>query len=158
VYLVRKIGGVDDGKLYAMKVIRKSKKLKKKDIQRMKTERNVLEKAGCSRFLVRLHYAFQTDRHLHLVMGEYIKLYTLLENRCNSMCKVLIALRILYPMAGTIQCSLLNHLTVSSLLQSFTLQLHCCQVACTAHYSPQIMSCSRKECESCGVARFRKWK
>jgi serine/threonine protein kinase len=106
VYLVRKRGGVDDSKLYAMKVVIKSKKLKKKDIERMKTERNVLEKAGRSPFLVRLHYAFQTDTHLHLVMGEYI----LLENRCNSMCKVLIALQILYPMAGTIQCFCISFL------------------------------------------------
>jgi ribosomal protein S6 kinase alpha-5 len=119
VYLVRKRGGVDDGKLYAMKVVIKSKTLKKKDIERMKTERNVLEKAGRSPFLVRLHYAFQTDTDLHLVMGEYIKLYTLLENRCNSTCKVLIALRILYPMAGTIQCFCILFLWTLSIVLVF---------------------------------------
>jgi ribosomal protein S6 kinase alpha-5 len=74
---VRKTGGVDNGRLYAMKVLKKSVKPKEKE--RIIAERDILEKAGGCPFLVGLHYAFQTRTHLHLVMGEYIKLYTLLQ-------------------------------------------------------------------------------
>jgi serine/threonine protein kinase len=52
----------------------------------VKTERDVLEKAGGSPFFVRLHYAFQSDTHLHLVM-DYKKdgdLFNLLQ-RLNKL-------------------------------------------------------------------------
>jgi hypothetical protein len=60
-----------------MKVLKKSAKLKEKE--RMRMECDILKKPGGCLFLVGLHYAFQTRTHLHLVMGEYIKLYTLLQ-------------------------------------------------------------------------------
>lgn len=71
VFLVRKKGGKDDGKLYAMKVLKKaSVVLKAKTLEHTKTERHVLEAIRSSSFLVTLHYAFQTETKLHLVLGE----------------------------------------------------------------------------------------
>ncbi|XP_054282176.1 ribosomal protein S6 kinase alpha-5-like isoform X2 [Macrosteles quadrilineatus] len=69
VFLVRKKGGVDDGRLYAMKVLKKATIVqKKKTTEHTKTERQVLEAVRQSPFLVTLHYAFQTDAKLHLIL------------------------------------------------------------------------------------------
>lgn len=71
VFLVRKIGGFDHGKLYAMKVLKKASIVQKtKTTEHTKTERQVLEAIRQSPFLVTLHYAFQTDAKLHLILGE----------------------------------------------------------------------------------------
>lgn len=70
VFLVRKIGGADNGKLYAMKVLKKASLVQKtKTTEHTKTERQVLEAVRESPFLVTLHYAFQTDAKLHLILG-----------------------------------------------------------------------------------------
>ena len=72
VFLVRKITGADLGKLYAMKVLKKAAILQKaKTAEHIKTERQVLESIRQIPFLVSLHYAFQSDAKLHLVMGLY---------------------------------------------------------------------------------------
>nr|CAD7428158.1 unnamed protein product [Timema monikensis] len=72
VFLVRKRGGVDDGRLYAMKVLKKATIVqKRKTTEHTKTERQVLEAVRQSPFLVTLHYAFQTDAKLHLILGEF---------------------------------------------------------------------------------------
>ncbi len=72
VFLVRKITGADIGKLYAMKVLKKSAILQKaKTAEHIKTERQVLESIRQIPFLVSLHYAFQSDAKLHLVMGWF---------------------------------------------------------------------------------------
>jgi ribosomal protein S6 kinase alpha-5 len=72
VFLVRKITGADLGKLYAMKVLKKAAILQKaKTAEHIKTERQVLESIRQIPFLVSLHYAFQSDAKLHLVMGEF---------------------------------------------------------------------------------------
>jgi len=72
VFLVRKKGGVDDGRLYAMKVLKKASIVqKKKTTEHTKTERQVLEAVRQSPFLVTLHYAFQTDAKLHLIL-DYV--------------------------------------------------------------------------------------
>ena len=71
VFLVRKVGGHDHGKLYAMKVLKKAAIVqKKKTTEHTKTERQVLEAVRESPFLVTLHYAFQTDAKLHLILGK----------------------------------------------------------------------------------------
>lgn len=71
VFLVRKIGGHDHGKLYAMKVLKKASiAAKQKTLEHTKTERQVLEAVRQSPFLVSLHYAFQTAAKLHLVLGK----------------------------------------------------------------------------------------
>jgi serine/threonine protein kinase len=76
VYLVRKRGGVDDGTLYAMKVMQKDRFIRGKKLRELvMTERRVCEKVGGSPFLAKLQYAFQTDSKLHLILGEYIKYY-----------------------------------------------------------------------------------
>ena len=73
VFLVRKIGGFDHAKLYAMKVLKKAAIVqKKKTTEHTKTERQVLEAVRQSPFLVTLHYAFQTDAKLHLILGTYL--------------------------------------------------------------------------------------
>lgn len=72
VFLVRKISGKDAGKLYAMKVLKKATIVqKKKTTEHTKTERQVLEAVRQSPFLVTLHYAFQTDAKLHLIL-DYV--------------------------------------------------------------------------------------
>lgn len=72
VFLVRKNGGYDHGKLFAMKVLKKGTILQKqKTTEYTLTERQVLERVRQSPFLVTLHYAFQTDAKLHLIL-EYV--------------------------------------------------------------------------------------
>jgi serine/threonine protein kinase len=75
VFKVSKNGGADDGKLYAMKVTKKIDMMKEEDAIQLMIERQVYEKIGDSPFLLRLYYAFQTDRALHLIISEYIKDY-----------------------------------------------------------------------------------
>lgn len=66
VFLVRKITAPDSGILYAMKVLRKAT-LKVRDRERTKMERNILASINHP-FIVRLHYAFQTEGKLYLVL------------------------------------------------------------------------------------------
>ena len=74
VFLVRKLGGSDQGKLYAMKVLKKASIVQKtKTTEHTKTERQVLEVIRQSPFLVTLHYAFQTEAKLHLILGKGTK-------------------------------------------------------------------------------------
>uniref|UniRef100_UPI00398E3FF7 ribosomal protein S6 kinase alpha-5-like n=1 Tax=Pristiophorus japonicus TaxID=55135 RepID=UPI00398E3FF7 len=69
VFLVRKVSGHDTGKLFAMKVLKKASIIQKaKTTEHTKTERQVLEQIRQSPFLVTLHYAFQTDTKLHLIL------------------------------------------------------------------------------------------
>ena len=89
VFLVRKICGADRGSLYAMKVsqgcsswrnsphqlgpqvLKKAVIVRKRKVmEHTLTERSVLEAIRDFPFLVTLHYAFQTDAKLHLIMGE----------------------------------------------------------------------------------------
>lgn len=70
VFLVRKVSGHDAGKPYAMKVLKKATIVQKaKTAEHTRTERQVLEHIRQSPFLVTLHYAFQTDTKLHLILG-----------------------------------------------------------------------------------------
>jgi ribosomal protein S6 kinase alpha-5 len=85
VFLVRKRGGEDDGILYAMKVLNKACIVKKeKTIQHALTERQVLEAVRREPFLVKLHYAFQTDDNLYLILGKYTKLYAWLKRKHHN--------------------------------------------------------------------------
>lgn len=71
VFLVRKVTGSDANRLYAMKVLRKAALVQKeKTAEHTRTERTVLEHVRQSPFLVTLHYAFQTDAKLHLILGR----------------------------------------------------------------------------------------
>lgn len=77
-FLVRKAGGHDAGKLYAMKVLRKAALVQRaKTQEHTRTERSVLELVRQAPFLVTLHYAFQTDAKLHLILGKGRHLPTL---------------------------------------------------------------------------------
>ena len=72
VFLVRKKCGNDHGKLFAMKVLKKAAIVQKaKTTEHTITERSVLEAVRRCPFIVTLHYAFQTDAKLHLIMGKY---------------------------------------------------------------------------------------
>ncbi|KAJ8405177.1 hypothetical protein AAFF_G00321680 [Aldrovandia affinis] len=72
VFLVRKTSGHDEGKLYAMKVLKKAAIVQKaKTAEHTRTERQVLEHIRQSPFLVTLHYAFQTHAKLHLIL-DYV--------------------------------------------------------------------------------------
>ncbi|GAB0096284.1 Non-specific serine/threonine protein kinase [Sergentomyia squamirostris] len=86
VYLVRKRGGVDHNKLYAMKVLKKTNLiLKKKTAEHTRTERQVLEAIKDCPFLIDFHYAFQTDSRLYLII-DYVsggELFTHLYTREN---------------------------------------------------------------------------
>ncbi|XP_063705272.1 ribosomal protein S6 kinase alpha-5-like [Culicoides brevitarsis] len=69
VFLVRKKNGCDQGKLYAMKVIKKAAIIqKKKTAEHIRAERQVLEAVRKCPFLITMHYAFQTESKLHLVL------------------------------------------------------------------------------------------
>ncbi len=69
VMLVRKLNGIDTGRLYAMKILQKIVVVqKRKTTEHTRTERQVLEMVANFPFLVTLHYAFQTDAKLYLVL------------------------------------------------------------------------------------------
>jgi len=57
----------DTGVVYAMKVMNKDDVLKSNQVQRTRTERRVLDVINHP-FIVKLHYAFQTEEKLCLVM------------------------------------------------------------------------------------------
>jgi ribosomal protein S6 kinase alpha-5 len=71
VYLVRKKGSADDGRLYAMKVLEKASVVQENITEYAIIERQVLEAVRHHPFLNTLHYAFQTDSKLYLVL-EYM--------------------------------------------------------------------------------------
>ncbi|XP_004600822.1 ribosomal protein S6 kinase alpha-2 isoform X3 [Sorex araneus] len=66
VFLVRKVRGSDAGQLYAMKVLKKAT-LKVRDRVRSKMERDILAEVSHP-FIVKLHYAFQTEGKLYLIL------------------------------------------------------------------------------------------
>uniref|UniRef100_A0A8W8K257 non-specific serine/threonine protein kinase n=1 Tax=Magallana gigas TaxID=29159 RepID=A0A8W8K257_MAGGI len=71
VFQVRKISGADNGKIFAMKVLKKATIARNaKDTAHTKAERNILE---CVKhpFIVDLIYAFQTGGKLYLIL-EYL--------------------------------------------------------------------------------------
>jgi len=67
VVLVRKKYGETTNGLFAMKVLRKSHLVKRKQIERTKTERRVLSVVDHP-FIMSLHYAFQSSEKLYLVL------------------------------------------------------------------------------------------
>nr|CAH8842034.1 unnamed protein product [Trichobilharzia regenti] len=70
VFLVQKVDGIDQGKLYAMKVLKKARLVcNEKDKAHTVSERNILEILQHP-FLVKLHYAFQNHSNLYIVL-EY---------------------------------------------------------------------------------------
>ncbi|XP_063058765.1 ribosomal protein S6 kinase alpha-1 [Engraulis encrasicolus] len=66
VFLVQKKRGEDAGELYAMKVLKKAT-LKVRDRVRTKMERDILVEVRHP-FIVKLHYAFQTEGKLYLIL------------------------------------------------------------------------------------------
>ncbi|MGH0172050.1 UNVERIFIED_CONTAM: hypothetical protein FKN15_062346 [Acipenser sinensis] len=66
VFLVRKTTPPDDKQLYAMKVLKKAT-LKVRDRVRTKMERDILADVNHP-FVVKLHYAFQTEGKLYLIL------------------------------------------------------------------------------------------
>ncbi|KAJ8010768.1 hypothetical protein DPEC_G00078580 [Dallia pectoralis] len=66
VFLVKKTTGPDAGQLYAMKVLKKAT-LKVRDRMRTKMERDILVEVNHP-FIVKLHYAFQTEGKLYLIL------------------------------------------------------------------------------------------
>lgn len=70
VYQVRKINGPGSGQIYAMKAMNKSRICgSKTDVRHTKAERDVLVSVNkeSNPFIVRLHFAFETERRLYLV-------------------------------------------------------------------------------------------
>ncbi|GIY21377.1 ribosomal protein S6 kinase 2 alpha [Caerostris darwini] len=70
VFLVKKIVGPDSNSLYAMKVLKKAT-LKVRDRMRTKMERDILADIRHP-FIVKLHYAFQTEGKLYLIL-DFLK-------------------------------------------------------------------------------------
>eukprot|EP00347_Sterkiella_histriomuscorum_P012596 403367961 len=64
VFLVKK---KMSGEIFAMKVLRKNDVLKRNQIEHTKSERQILQQIT-SPFLVNMHYAFQTEEKLYMVM------------------------------------------------------------------------------------------
>ena len=76
VYLVKKR---DSGQVYAMKILKKGQLIKQNLLEKTMAERHILEKCT-SPYLVKLHFAFQTETKLYFVM-DFInggELYTYL--------------------------------------------------------------------------------
>eukprot|EP00984_Skeletonema_dohrnii_P024022 scaffold13127_cov68-Skeletonema_dohrnii-CCMP3373.AAC.1 len=67
VVLVQKQYGQGQGGLFAMKILRKSHLVRRRQIERTKTERKVLARLDHP-FLMKLYYAFQTTEKLFLVL------------------------------------------------------------------------------------------
>ncbi|DAZ99136.1 TPA: hypothetical protein N0F65_010220 [Lagenidium giganteum] len=70
VFLAKKKGGRNAGRVYAMKVLRKQDVFKKKQVEHTKSEQRILKHVEHP-FVVRLRYAFQNDHKLYLVMDYY---------------------------------------------------------------------------------------
>lgn len=68
VFLAQKKGGADDGRFYAMKVIKKTAIIKNNSSKYVMAERRVLEAVRHHPFLTTLHYAFQSDSKLYLAL------------------------------------------------------------------------------------------
>lgn len=85
VILVRKKNQPDEGKLFAMKSLKKATIVtSKKDTDHTKAERNILETVKHP-YIVQLRYAFQTDGKLYLIL-EYCQggeLFMLMERQGN---------------------------------------------------------------------------
>jgi len=67
VVLVQKHHGQNTGSLYAMKILRKSHLVRRRQIERTKTERKVLSVLDHP-FIMKMYYAFQTTEKLFLVL------------------------------------------------------------------------------------------
>jgi serum/glucocorticoid-regulated kinase 2 len=67
VVLVQKRQGKERGGLFAMKILRKSHLVKRRQIERTRTERKVLSVVNHP-FIMKLHFAFQSDDKLYLVL------------------------------------------------------------------------------------------
>lgn len=67
VVLVQKRVGKERGQLFAMKILRKSHLVRRRQIERTRTERKVLSVVNHP-FIMKLHYAFQTPDKLYLVL------------------------------------------------------------------------------------------
>jgi serine/threonine protein kinase len=68
VFLVQKKGGADDGRLYAMKVLENNSAVQNDNIQCTITELRVLDAICNHPFLTTLHYVFQTEYYLCIVL------------------------------------------------------------------------------------------
>lgn len=67
VVLVQKRVGKERGSLFAMKILRKTHLVKRRQIERTRTERKVLSVVNHP-FIMKLHYAFQSPDKLYLVL------------------------------------------------------------------------------------------
>ena len=67
VVLVQKREGKERGQLFAMKILKKTHLVKRRQIERTRTERKVLSVVNHP-FIMKLHYAFQTPDKLYLVL------------------------------------------------------------------------------------------
>lgn len=65
--LVQKRIGKERGQLFAMKILKKTYLVKRRQIERTRTERKVLSAVNHP-FIMKLHYAFQTEDKLYLVL------------------------------------------------------------------------------------------
>eukprot|EP00529_Nitzschia_sp_RCC80_P004158 CAMPEP_0113483298 /NCGR_PEP_ID=MMETSP0014_2-20120614/23362_1 /TAXON_ID=2857 /ORGANISM="Nitzschia sp." /LENGTH=945 /DNA_ID=CAMNT_0000376841 /DNA_START=278 /DNA_END=3115 /DNA_ORIENTATION=+ /assembly_acc=CAM_ASM_000159 len=67
VVLVQKRVGTDTGSLFAMKILKKNHLVRRRQIERTRTERKVLSVVNHP-FIMKLHYAFQSPDKLYLVL------------------------------------------------------------------------------------------
>lgn len=65
---MRKVGGRDDGTLYAMKRVPKGSSRKAK---RVRMERDVLDYIRYFPYVTNMHYAFGTEAAVYLVTGKW---------------------------------------------------------------------------------------
>lgn len=93
-----------------MKVLKKATIVqKKKTTEHTKTERQVLEAVRDNPFLVTLHYAFQTDAKLHLILGKF---RASLNRNCVGIFFLLqevVGLLLIFPLPKEITTDTMNH-------------------------------------------------
>ncbi|KAJ1536607.1 Serine/threonine-protein kinase, partial [Nowakowskiella sp. JEL0078] len=65
---VRLVQKKDNGKVYAMKTLRKADMIQKDQLAHVKAERDVLAESAHSEWVVQLYYSFQDEHHLYLIM------------------------------------------------------------------------------------------
>jgi serine/threonine protein kinase len=133
VTLVRK---KNDQKLYAMKVLSKPNIVKRKQVEHTKTERRILGTLNHP-FIVKLHYAFQTEEKLYFVLdyaagGELFfhlsRLKKFPENATKFYsAEITLALEALHEHVSSLRCCLLIGVHFAhSLLCGCMLIVECC--------------------------------
>ena len=71
---IRLVQKKDNGKIFAMKILRKSLLIRKDQMAHVKAERDLLSSSTKTPWVVKLFYSFQDSTNLYLIMEFLIKI------------------------------------------------------------------------------------